>query len=247
MRPLSATELIGVWERGTGEHPLDRALTLLSACSGEPRQELAALSIGWRDVRLIEVHEDIFGRTLAGFAECPQCGERLEYSLPTSSLTAAARLDENPEELSVATEEITLRLRPPSSLEVASVTDCSDLQAARRRLAERCVTEAMVNGSAVSAHDVPDSVLELVSERLAAADPLAEMLIDLTCSVCGHQWQVIFDIESFLWAKISALAKRLLREVHILAQAYGWRESDILALSPARRQSYMEMVACQTF
>ncbi len=247
MRPLSAAELIGAWERGTGEHPLDRALTLLSAWSGEPRSELAALAIGQRDVRLIEVHEDIFGGTLEGFAECPQCGERLEYALPTRSLTAAAPLDEILAELSVVTEEITLRVHPPSSLDVAALTDCNDLQTAHRRLAERCITEAFVNGNAVSPQAVPDSVLELLSERLAAADPLAEMLIDLTCSVCGHQWQVIFDIESFLWTKISALAKRLLREVHVLAQAYGWREPDILALSPARRQSYMEMVACQTF
>jgi hypothetical protein len=33
-----------------------------------------------------------------------------------------------------------------------------------------------------------------------------------------------------------------LREVHTLAWAYGWREADILAMSPARRQFYIELV-----
>jgi hypothetical protein len=67
-------------------------------------------------------------------------------------------------------------------------------------------------------------------------------LIDLSCPACGHGWQVIFDIESFLWAKVSALAKRLLHEVHGLASAYGWTERDILALPAVRRQFYLEMI-----
>jgi len=51
-----------------------------------------------------------------------------------------------------------------------------------------------------------------------------------------------FDIASFFWAEICVQAKRLLREVHTLARAYGWREMDILSMSPARRQFYLEMV-----
>ena len=39
-----------------------------------------------------------------------------------------------------------------------------------------------------------------------------------------------------------AWALRTLAEVHRLASAYGWREQDILALSPARRQLYLGMV-----
>jgi hypothetical protein len=30
--------------------------------------------------------------------------------------------------------------------------------------------------------------------------------------------------------------------VHLLARAYGWRETDILALSARRRQSYIELI-----
>ena len=52
----------------------------------------------------------------------------------------------------------------------------------------------------------------------------------------------MFDIVSFFWAEIDAWARRVLREVNVLARAYGWRESDILALSPVRRQIYLSMV-----
>jgi hypothetical protein len=50
------------------------------------------------------------------------------------------------------------------------------------------------------------------------------------------------DIASYLWSEIHAWAGRMLRDVHALAAAYGWREADILAMSPWRRQAYLEMI-----
>ena len=48
----SNSDLIALWERGTGEHPVDRALMLLVACSpAETQDDLARLSIGARDAR----------------------------------------------------------------------------------------------------------------------------------------------------------------------------------------------------
>jgi hypothetical protein len=41
---------------------------------------------------------------------------------------------------------------------------------------------------------------------------------------------------------VEALARRVLWEVHTLACAYGWTESETLALSPARRARYLQMV-----
>jgi hypothetical protein len=77
---------------------------------------------------------------------------------------------------------------------------------------------------------------------MAACDPQAEVLLDLNCPACGHGWQALFDVVAFFWAELAAQAKRLLREVHTLARAYGWREADILGMSARRRQFYLEMV-----
>jgi hypothetical protein len=33
----------------------------------------------------------------------------------------------------------------------------------------------------------------------------------------------------------------MLYDVHALASAYGWREADVLAMSPMRRQVYLEL------
>ncbi len=82
----------------------------------------------------------------------------------------------------------------------------------------------------------------MLAAGLAEADPGAELLLELLCPACGHAWDEALDVASFFWAELDVQARRLLREVHVLARAYAWREADILALSPRRRRLYLEMV-----
>jgi hypothetical protein len=218
---------------------VERALLLLSVCVEEHAASLPTLSIGQRDAHLVALYQRLFGDTLNAFAECPACGERLEYSVATRDLDVTPSSADA--DLDLVSGELQIRLRFPNSLDLRALGGCSTVTAARRTLAERCVLEARTGGSSVPPETLPDSVVDQIAARLGEADPQAETLIDLACTACLHQWQVVLDIERFLWQKVSALAKRLLREVHVLAQAYGWREADILALSAVRRQFYLEM------
>src|SRR5215204_6554358 len=94
MRSLSAYDLLRVWEAGEDQHPLDRALTLLAAaCPELTWDELAALSVGQRDARLLALRERTSGPRLNGFAECPQCLERLEFDVAVADLRVAADPD----------------------------------------------------------------------------------------------------------------------------------------------------------
>ena len=243
MRSLSAAELIRAWEQGWGQSPVDRALTLLAAVSTESLEDLARLSVDRRDARLMEIYEQHFGQTLRAFAECPECGERLEYSITSRDLARDRGELRQETDIALVVEEMSLRLRPPNSLDLNAVMGCADLESARRMLAERCIVEMHSVEKSINAGALSDVALEQVAECLAKTDPQADVLIDLRCPDCGNGWQVIFDIESFLWAKVTALAKRLLREVHLLAGAYGWAERDILMMSAVRREFYLEMVA----
>ncbi len=107
---------------------------------------------------------------------------------------------------------------------------------------QRCVVEARRNGEPLAAADLPAACVEALSSRLAALDGAADISLDLRCVACAHAWQLTLDIVRFLWAEVNALAKAYLNEVHMLAWAYGWREADILAMSSARRQFYLERV-----
>jgi hypothetical protein len=99
------------------------------------------------------------------------------------------------------------------------------------------------NGEARSADQLPANIREAVVEQMAQADPQADVQVPLSCPECGHQWQAHFDIVSFFWSEIDAWATRTLRDVHVLASAYGWREADILGMTPWRRHRYLELVA----
>ncbi len=220
---------------------MERALTLLSACCGDEPQELATLSLGRRDARLLEIYRRLFGPAIDAFAQCPQCGERLEYRMSVSELLLPPG-DEHGAELLVETEQASLRLRLPNSLDLRAISESVDPGAARKMLLERCITP--VEGeNGIEVETLSQDTLEKIATSLSHADPQADMLIDLTCCACRHAWQVILDIETFLWVKINALARRLLREVDALARAYGWPEHDILSLSAVRRQAYLEMAA----
>jgi hypothetical protein len=76
-------------------------------------------------------------------------------------------------------------------------------------------------------------------DALAADPPDA---FDLTCDGCGAQSASPFDISTFFWRELSARAQQILLDVHELAGAYGWRESDVLSLSPSRRRRYLELL-----
>src|SRR5262249_38974041 len=84
--------------------------------------------------------------------------------------------------------------------------------------------------------------IESIGLLMAEADPLSEIRVALDCPRCAARSTETLEMSRFLWSQIEAHAKRCLREVHELATAYGWPESVILSLSPARRARYLEMV-----
>ena len=256
--PLSASDILRVWERGQQLHPVDRALFLLAiAHPAVPREQLARLSVGQRNELLLSLRESTFGPRLASFAQCSRCGERLEFEFAASHvrLPEAASLavsNEAPVEApGKATGEVggtfieevagyTVRFRLPDSYDLAAIANSADVQSARNSLLDRCILSIEQNGEPVER--LPLEAEQLLSVHISRADPQADVQLSLRCPNCGNEWLLSFDIGSFFWTEINSLAKRLLREVHTLGRAYGWQEAEILAMSTARRQAYLELV-----
>jgi hypothetical protein len=229
---VSAVQLLELWEWGRSVHPIDRALRLVAVARPDvPPSELADLSLGDRDASLLALHEDLFGSVLPCVADCPGCGERLEFELSAAHLGKRAPAPKSAE-LTYAGR--TLRVRPLNSRDLAAVAGAPSVDAARRLLAGRCLLNE--DGVALS-----DELVEALAERLVKLDQRAEVVLDLTCPGCGQACQRVLDAPSYVWRELSAEALRLLHEVHTLARAYGWREADILAMSATRRKAYVEL------
>jgi hypothetical protein len=226
MHELSASEILDVWERGRRRTLPERALDLLTV-GGYPRQP-ELLAVGDRDALLVELRERTFGPSLSAVVPCPSCGELLEIELAGGDLRGDAAATDF---LELTPAGRPVRFRLPTAGDLVAIAGAPDVEEGRRMLLERCVDGEL-------SAELEDSVVA----RMAEADPGAWIELALECPGCGHAWTAPFDIVSFLWTELDACARRLMGDVHALASAYGWRESDVLALSPARREAYLELV-----
>src|SRR5215471_407204 len=145
---LSASQMIGLWERGASQHPIDRSMTLLAAACPEFRAEqLALFRIGRRDVCLLLLRESVFGPTLEATADCPNCRETMEFTLRTADLKVDAWSADQPEEIEA--DGIAIRFRLPNNSDLAAIARSSSVAEARRTLLKRCVLEARREGARV--------------------------------------------------------------------------------------------------
>jgi hypothetical protein len=224
----TAAELLGAWELSATLGPVEREDVLLRLA--EPGLEPSEVPVGERDARLLELRELLFGTELEGIADCPSCGEQVEYALETEALLAG-RPERSTFEFAVSGRR--LRARLPTGADLAEAAAVGDLEAARALLLERCLV-----GESVPA---PSEIAAELARRLSEADPLADARLSLACPECRREWTLAFEVGAWLWTELEAWAWRLLLDVHTLASAYGWSEAEILALGP-RRELYLELV-----
>jgi hypothetical protein len=239
MQGLSAAGLLAVWEQGHWRNPGERAILILAAASTEtPAEAWGGVTVGQRDRMLFEVRERTFGRQIEASVRCPACAEALEFSLLTPEMLGDELSRSDPTAAfswTGAAGMVAFRL--PTAGDLAAIGDAATGEEAEAAIIARCVVET----SGDFAAGFPPELADAISSRIAVADPAAEVLLDLSCPACGHTWQDGFDIAGFFWTELAAQARRLLLEVDTLARAYGWSEADILALSPVRRQAYLQL------
>jgi len=234
MQALGEAELLALWERGIARHPIDRAVLLCAWARPDlPPSRLPDLPLGALNSSLLRLRVACFGSCISACVDCERCGERMEFTLDTAPLLAAANDDDAPAEFELSG----LRFRVPCSRDLAMVAGQRDITVAALNLLKQCClthtdkTEVSLTGILAAA--------EAVMERL---DPAADINLAIACKACGHSWLADLNIGALLWDEIDVRARTLLAEVHELARAYGWTEPEILALSPQRRVAYLDMV-----
>ncbi|MBD2158539.1 phage baseplate protein [Leptolyngbya sp. FACHB-16] len=244
MRPLSANDVITIWELGQRLCPWERAISLLSvACPNQSQQQLAMLSVGQRDRRLLALRQMTIGSQLNCTTTCPKCGGRLEFALNLSDICVAELTDTPNAPQIVQIGDFECQFRLPNSYDLALLADARTFEEAYHSLVECCVFQVSQDSTLVSWNALPVEVMTQLTQYISSFDPQAEILLDLDCPNCQYQWQPMFDIVSFFWTELDALARHLLQEVHTLAKAYGWHEVDILSMTATRRQLYLDIVS----
>lgn len=244
MKPLSATEVLQVWEETYGEPVLEKCTLLLGkACSSSHPDQITQLSIGERDARLLQLREWTFGYTLKNQINCPNCNETIEWEADSRELHLQPLGQDFSERIFHFTiDDFDLHFRLPNSIDIAKVLSGGLNDMSERKILSDCLVKIHQNNRECSPADLPEEVFNALDERMAKEDPQADIRMNLTCPVCRAPAEVYFDIASYFWAEINNWSYRVFQEVYLLAKTFGWSEKDILNMSAHRRQLYINMI-----
>ena len=212
------------WEEARSLSPIDRALRLLALFVDSSAEAIADWPIGRRDRALLTARAILLGPEIRATAACTECGAEVEAVFEARAITV-----DDPPAPEAALADGT-RIRPATSRDLAIAAASPE---PRLALARACTL-----GSGIA---WTDARVAEAGAALQALDPQADIRLELECGDCAARWTAPLFVEPFLWRELAAWARARFDEVDRLARAYGWRESEILALSPQRRRTYLEL------
>lgn len=241
LRPLDGADEVFLLESAGGLLPAHRTTALLARCLDrlgpwEPPapEQVRALTVGDREALLLHLRRLTLGDRIECVLRCPEpaCGEKMDLDLDVAGLLVPPFPEPAPwYEAEVGERQVRFRLPTGADQEAAAFLALADPEGAAGLLLRRCVEDA----SGVS----EEAVAALMAER----DPQAELVLQLSCPVCGREFEMPFDVAAFFFQELAARAAVLYREVHRLALAYHWSEAEILAMSGRKRRLYLELLA----
>lgn len=207
-------------------------LTKPDGTSAEP-VEVWNLAVSTRHLLLMRITATLDGAdTFALQLRCPHddCRELLEVPLSIAALTALHDEHAAQKTLAVPGGATASALRRPTG------DDLRRWRAAGESIADHAMLRDLVLTGETPLDPAP------LTDALEAFDPLLAFTLSLTCPACERSTDHPVDLEALTLARLQARQALLLREIHQLAGAYGWTESEILAVPAVRRARYLELV-----
>ncbi len=242
MRQLSGELLLTALDHGTEDTYLGRIITMLAIAHPEgSREQIAAQSMQEITIQLLALHSLSFGPQLDGYLACPSCNARLEFTLPIDPVIESLRQSASIVKTACSIGETSFTMRLATISDMLSIARITYLPNARNQLLARCMSNDELDHDPLAALQNP-AFCQLAIEKFDQLQSDAEICVELLCAECGESSPVDLDIGRFLWTEVRSAATRLMRDVHDLASAYGWQESDIVGMSDVRRRTYLEMI-----
>jgi hypothetical protein len=241
---MNDTALLDLWEATLTLPPHQRAQRLAQAAGA--RKEA---SLGESNVALLRLREGMLGQHMPLRTACPQCAGELAFEVNTQQLQAmpdATPHGDDGYEVTLGQEQVRFRAPRGQDLSALASLAAQAPDAWARALFERCVLQARVNDADVAPAALSAQMQVAVASQIDALEPLASLAFELDCPSCHHHFAAPLDLAAVTFAELRHRAENVLADVAALANAYGWREADVLALSATRRAAYLQLASSAT-
>ena len=206
------------------------------------RDDLIQLTACDRDRLLAVIYSRIYGRRVDSSAICAACGEAFDLHFDLADLidtllssTETELIQTQPDRSYLLPEGIRFRL--PTAEDELAVIGMSQ-EDAETLLLQRC----MLAPESQEIEKGVNDFLAKIQSAMAALAPLVDTELDAKCPECSYMQQVHFDLQHFLLQALCNDRDQLMRDLHILASAYGWGLNEILRLARSQRKSLVAMV-----
>jgi len=228
------------------------------------RNIVQILPQGDRVALILNIRRIVFGDRISCTIACFNCKELMSFDLSVSELLQPVIA--NPKkEYPLQIEDYSLRVRPITGLDLELLCDNindndkrpkndsndglnegnkekEDIRANLMSMAERLVRSSITFSDRPLPRILTRDFIEAVSSKLEEIDPQANMVLDLRCVACQHEFKTYFDAEEFVLSEIDFRARQLYQEVHWIAFYYHWEEDSILSLPLRRRKRYLDLI-----
>lgn len=221
---LDPEPTLQLWERAAALPMARRDAVLLGA---------APSSLAARNVLALRRYASFFGAVAAVLGRCPHCGATVEFDVDVEACASAL-----PEPASTDTWHALecdgqhARFRLPAPADLLALEAIEDDATFAECLLARCMDDGILPAPGVR---------EAIDRRMAALGSGASVHFEIACPECAATWIAPLDPVALLWEELRLRAERLLGEIATLARRWGWREQDILRMSPLRRAAYLQL------
>lgn len=249
---LREVDLLKIYEQGLFATTEERAYSLLSLAwsFSHPSENLQPFEDTIRqcglhdsESHLLSLRTQLFGPDLFAVATCPHCKSPMELGLNSLELVGNGPIPWNNPPREIEVQGLRALWRQPVLSDLLEAASFSNPEMAKNFLLQTCILSLHQGETSLRWNSLAPEEQQILVQALESEVEKEELLARVTCPQCGQAEDHGLNAVSFLWGELSRRAKRILREVHDLARYYGWSETDILSLSPARRQIYLEMAA----
>ncbi|MDA4121764.1 MAG: hypothetical protein OK456_01135 [Thaumarchaeota archaeon] len=217
---------------------LDRVTKLEGTPGSKKNLELVRqLTVGDRVALMLHLRRLTFGDKMECIVTCPRCAAEMSVGLSADLLTQTGRREmKNDAEVKIG--ESVLHVRAITGADLEDVMTSTGDMSAEEALVRSCI----VSSDRPLPSRLTPEMIAAVSAKLEELDPQAEIVLDLSCPSCGHQFKTPFFIEDFLFREVRSRVPRLEKEVHWIAFNYHWNPDEILSLPVGERGRYIEMI-----